>query len=57
MLTWLASAFFFIATLISGHAITTSSPWFQPLTLIAAGLCCATLAGAEPPPSMRQSTS
>lgn len=50
MLAWLAAALFFIATLIGGHAISTSSPWFQPLTLIAAGLCLATLAGALPAP-------
>jgi hypothetical protein len=50
MLAWLAAALFFIAALISGHAINASSPWFQPVTLIAAGLCCMVLAGALPSP-------
>lgn len=50
MLAWLSAALFFIATLISGHAVSASSPWFQPVTLIAAGLCCLVLAWALPAP-------
>lgn len=50
MLAWLAAALFFIATLISGGDLNTSTAWFHPITLIAAGLCLATLAGGLPAP-------
>ena len=50
MLAWLAAALFFIAALISGGAIHPSTAWLHPVTLIAAGLCCAVLAGASWPP-------
>lgn len=50
MLAWLAAALFFIATLISGGKLHPSTAWLYPQTLIAAGLCCAVLSGATPPP-------
>ncbi len=46
MLAWLAAALFFVAFLISGGGLNPSTAWLHPVTLIAAGLCCAALAGA-----------
>jgi hypothetical protein len=54
MFAWLAAALFFIAFLISGGAIHPSTAWLHPVTLIAAGLCCAVLAGASWPPWERR---
>ena len=50
MLAWLSAALFFIAALIGGRVLDPSSPWLQPTTLIAAGLCCLVLAGIAAPP-------
>jgi hypothetical protein len=50
VLAWLAAALFFIAFLISGGGLNPSTAWLHPLTLIAAGLCCAVLSGAVSPP-------
>lgn len=50
MLAWLAAALFFIAFLISGGDLQPATAWLHPDTLIAAGLCCAVLAGVSGPP-------
>ena len=53
MLAWLAAALFFIAFLISGGGLDPHTAWLHPVTLIAAGLTCAVLAGAPGPPWRR----
>lgn len=50
MLAWLAAALFFVAFLISGGGLNPSTSWLHPVTLIAAGLCLAVLAGGLPAP-------
>lgn len=50
MLAFLAAALFFVAFLISGGGLNPSTSWLHPVALIAAGLCCAVLSGATPPP-------
>lgn len=50
MLAWLAALLFAIAFLISGGGLNPSTSWLHPVTLIAAGLCCAVLSGAVAPP-------
>lgn len=53
MLAWLAAFLFAIAFLISGGSLNPHTAWLHPVTLIAAGLCCAVLAGAAWPPWRR----
>lgn len=53
MFAWLAAALFFIAFLISGAALSPSTAWLHPVTLIAAGLTLAMLYAAGGPPWRR----